>query len=116
MPKDAYVLTSISLPTELRDRLSALADTVHEADAVIIRQVVRVALARRWTAEDIGARRGRGTYDKRVVGRLALPPQMKDDFQALSGDTPLSVFYTASAERFIELDKLGDRSIWNLKE
>jgi len=107
-------VTSVSVDSDSAERLNQLSDNVGESAAMVMRQVIRVAISREWTAEKMKLDNSRPGDVERSVLRLALSPDLHAEVSKSAGGVGVSRFFKASLERFIELHDLGDRSIWNL--
>jgi len=109
-----YIPTSVSASEDLASALSELATLTGEPDAVLYRQIVRVAIARGWSGDRLRAVRPLQGGDRRVL-RVAMKPSMKEAADALCGpEMSFSRWFMCSASRFIELAEWGDSSIWSL--
>lgn len=106
--------TSISLPADIVEALSALADEVDEPIACIQRQVVRIAYQRGWTFDALVKDQPHAASFRLVV-RITLTPKLNEQADALRGEAPLSKWFRAAAGRFLQLHEMGDRTIWSLR-
>ena len=110
--RESFKATSISLPSDLMERLQELSAEVGEPVATIQRQVIRAAYKRQWTFEVLDPP---GETDDRSVVRLSLSPRLTDQTMQLRGVAPISTWYRSAVQRFLKLHDAGDRTIWNLK-
>ena len=110
--RESFKATSISLPSDLMERLKELSAEVGEPIATIQRQVIRAAFKRGWTFDVLDPPT---ETDERSVVRLSLSPRLIDQTLRLRGAAPLSTWYRAALQKFLALHDAGDRTIWNLK-
>lgn len=110
--RETFKATSISLPSNLVERLQGLSAEVGEPVATVERHVIRAAYKRGWTYEKLDAP---GETDECSVVRLSLSPRLSDQTMQLRGAVPLSTWYRAALIKFLALHDAGDRTIWNLK-
>jgi predicted transcriptional regulator len=110
--RESFKATSISLPSNLMERLQELSAEVGEPVATVQRQVIRAAIQGAWTADVLGGTEG---TDERSVVRLSLSPRLSDQTGQLRGGVPLSTWYRAALVKFLRLHDAGDRTIWNLR-
>ena len=113
---DKLKVTSVSLPVEAAKELTLMAADVHESTALILRQVVRVALARGWTAETLKLTNSRPNDAERTILRLALSEAVLEQFKKKAGDVGVSRFAMGCCDRFLALRELGDRSLLDLDQ
>ncbi|WP_422001926.1 hypothetical protein [Roseovarius mucosus] len=106
---------SVAVALELADALQRVADEINEPLAVVCRQVVRVAIARDWTAEKMRLRATRGDGDRHIL-RVAISDDMKKTAEELAQGHPFSLWYRDCAEKVMELDDWGDKGVWNLRQ
>ena len=110
--RESFKATSISLPSDLMERLQELSAEVGEPVATIQRQIIRAAYKRQWTFDVLNAP---AETDERSVVRLSLSPRLTDQTLRLRGAAPLSTWYRAALVTFLALHDAGDRTIWSLK-
>lgn len=108
-----YIPTSVSVPRDLADALQEIGDEIDEPLAVIYRQIVRVGIARDWSAEKLQLDNSRGAGDRRIL-RVALSENMKVKADALAGEHAFGRWFKESAEKVLDLHRWGDRGVWNL--
>jgi hypothetical protein len=114
--RESFKATSISLPSDLVERLQELSAEVGEPVATVQRQVIRAAYKRGWTHEVLNGVTASGDASERCVVRLSLSPRLTDQTLQLRGAVPLSTWYRAALVQFLELHDSGDMTtIWNLK-
>ncbi|QCO54847.1 hypothetical protein EOK75_03010 [Pseudorhodobacter turbinis] len=112
--RESFKATSISLPSNLTERLQELSASVGEPVATVQRQVIRAAYRGRWTWEVLGAEASSGEASERCVVRLSLSPRLTDQTLELRGAVPLSTWYRAALIKFLALHDSGNLTIWNL--
>lgn len=110
-----YIPTSVSASEDLASALSELASLTGEPDAVLYRQIVRVAIARGWSGDRLRAVKPLQGGERRVL-RVAMKPSMKEAADELcSPEMSFSRWFMCAASQFIQLDTWGDSSIWQIR-
>jgi hypothetical protein len=113
--RESFQATSISLPTDLMERLQELSAQVGEPVATVQRQVLRAAIQGGWTPKVLGDATASGEASRRSVARLSLSPRLIDQTLQLRGVLSLSTWYRAALIKFLAMHDAGDRTIWNLR-